>query len=112
MVSRGKQEGVPPSRLPSVEPPAPASSSDYSLATLQTVMEMQKAIGGLTQAVNTLTDQQKEQGKKLSHIEKQIYAAIAVIAIAAAIIGWLGTIFAKVIADVATHNITTPAQTL
>jgi hypothetical protein len=98
MVSRGKQEGVPPGRLPSVEPPTSPSSSDYSLATLQTVMEMQRALGGLTQAVATLTEQQKEHGVKLDNISKDVHGAKVAIRIFAAIglglatlLGWILT---------------------
>jgi hypothetical protein len=89
----GEQTESGPPRLPSANPPYP--SSDYSF-TLQAVMEMQKILGGLTQAVNTLTEQQKEHGAKLENIGKDVHGArvalkiIATIGIGlATILGWL-----------------------
>jgi hypothetical protein len=67
-------------------------------------MEMQKTVGQLTQAVNTLTDQQKEQAKKLDAISHKIYAAIAVLVAIGAIL----TFFAKGINDLIVHRIEAP----
>ena len=44
-------------------------------------MELQKSTGQLTQAVVTLTDQSKEQGKRLDSISHRMYAATAVLAV-------------------------------
>lgn len=101
-------EEITPPRFPETPPPLRTTSGDYSLATLQTVMEMQRAIGGLTQAVTTLTDQQKEQAKKLDGISHKIYAAIVLLLA----IGGMLTFFAKGINDLLVHRIleTPPAQ--
>jgi len=64
-------------------------------------MELQKTVGQLTQAVNTLTDQQKEQAKKLDGISHKIYAAIVVLLV----IGGILTFFAKGINDLLVHRI-------
>lgn len=42
-------------------------------------MELQKSTGQLSQAVVTLTEQSKEQGKKLDSISHRMYAAAAVL---------------------------------
>jgi hypothetical protein len=94
-----------PPRMPSGNPPIHASSADYSLATMQVVMEMQKTLGGLTQAVNTLTDQHKDQAAKLNKIEKQIYAFIAIVFVLGAIL----TFFSKFTNDWLFHKTQTPA---
>jgi len=95
---RGGRETAPP-KLPETNPPSYAGS-DYSF-TLQAVMEMQKTIGQLTQAVTTLTDQQKSQATKLDKISHQVYAALVVILL----IGALLTFFAKTANDLLTHRI-------
>ncbi len=87
-------------RFPETTPPTTYPGSDYSF-TLQTVMELQKTVGQLTQAVNTLTDQQKEQAKKLDGISHKIYAAIVVLLV----IGGILTFFAKGINDLLVHRI-------
>jgi uncharacterized membrane protein affecting hemolysin expression len=69
-------------------------------------MELQKTVGQLTQAVNTMTDQQKEQGKKLDRISHQMYAALVVILLFGAIL----TFFAKGINDLIVHRIESTIQ--
>ena len=61
-----------------VTPPPGFRADDHSWV-LQTIMELQKSTGQLTQAVNTLTDQSKQQGKKLDSISHRVYAAAAVV---------------------------------
>ncbi len=67
---------------------------------LQSVMDMQKTLGQLTQAVNTLTDRTEKTGDKLeAKIEKlgdtlnklshKIYAAMVVVTIFGAIVAFL-----------------------
>lgn len=56
--------------------------TDYSF-TLQAVMELQKAVGALTEAVNTLKVQTDKQATKLDSISHRIYAFGVVIALAA-----------------------------
>jgi len=48
--------------------------SDHSF-TLQSIMEMQKVLGQLTQAVTTLTEESKKNSTKLDEISHKIYAA-------------------------------------
>jgi cytochrome b subunit of formate dehydrogenase len=67
-------------------------------------MEMQKALGGLIQAVNSLTEQQKELRTKLDRISHQVYAAIVVLALLAGVV----TFFAKLANDWILHRIETP----
>ena len=63
-------EGYPTSPLHSL------SAIDHSF-TLQTMMEVQRAVGALTQAISTLTEQSKEQGKKLDDVRMDVHAAKA-----------------------------------
>jgi|SRR5665213_726054 len=52
--------------------------SDYSF-TLQAVFEMQGRLGRLEQAIETLTEQQRDNNKKIEHFGKVIYAATAIV---------------------------------
>jgi hypothetical protein len=91
-----------PGRLPDTTPPVfPGPNYDF---ILQCVFEIQKTVGQLTQAVNTLTDQQKTLSERLNKISHQIYAAIAVILVFGAIL----TFFAKGINDLILHRIEAP----
>jgi hypothetical protein len=49
--------------------------SDRSGFILQSIMEMQKNLGQLTQAVTTLTEESKKTSAKLDDISHKIYAA-------------------------------------
>jgi len=71
---------------------------------LQCVFDMQKTVGQLTQAVNTLTDQQKTLSEKIDKISHKIYAAIAVLVLIGAIFSY----FAKTVNDIITHRIEAP----
>lgn len=62
--------------------------TDYSL-TLQAVMELQKTVGGLTEAVNGLKDRVEKQGEKLERISHRVYAAGVVITILVPILAFL-----------------------
>jgi hypothetical protein len=62
--------------------PPQYSTTDYSF-TLQAVMELQKSVGALTEAVNTLKAQVGKQADKLDKISHRVYAFGVVIAIAA-----------------------------
>jgi hypothetical protein len=98
---RGGRE-TKPGPLPETTPPVyPGPNYDF---ILQCVFEIQKTVGQLTQAVNTLTDQQKSVSEKLDKISHKIYAAIVVILLAGAILGF----FAKGINDLIVHRIETP----
>jgi hypothetical protein len=59
---------------------------DHSF-TLQAVMEMQKSLGQLTQAVNSLTEQTKENSEEIKTIGRQVYAARVVVTIVGSIVG-------------------------
>src|ERR1700733_15632807 len=63
-------EGYPTSPTPGL------SAIDHSF-TLQTMMEVQRAVGALTQAISTLTEQSKEQGKKIDDVRMDMHAAKA-----------------------------------
>ncbi len=69
--------------------------------TLQTVFELQKTVGQLTQAVSTLTEQQRGFSAKLDRISHQMYAAIAILLLIGAIL----TFFSKGINDIIVHSI-------
>jgi hypothetical protein len=90
----GEQVESGPPKMPSTNPPYP--SSDYSF-TLQAVMEMQRALGQLTEAVSTLKVESKDNREKLNTISHKIYAATAILAIVTAI---LGAFSGKIIAAV------------
>src|ERR1039458_253719 len=93
----GKQST--PEVLPSTNPISyPSTEHNW---TLQTVFELQKSVGQLTQAVSTLTDQQKEFSAKLDRISHQMYAAIAILLLIGAIL----TFFSKGINDIIVHSI-------
>jgi hypothetical protein len=100
MPTRGQREAGPPTtpqRFPETTPPT-YPGSDYSFI-LQGVFEIQKSMGKMEQAVQTLSDQQKEQGKKLDALSHKIYAAIAVMLF----IGGVMTFFSKFTNDWLSH---------
>lgn len=67
-------------------PPPPGFRADDHSWVLQTVMEIQKSMGQLTQAVTTLTEQSKDQREKLDSISHRVYAAAAVLTVLGAIL--------------------------
>ena len=74
-------------------PPSRYQMTDYSF-TLQAIMEMQKTVGGLTEAVGTLKKLTEKQGEKLDKISHRIYAAGVLITIAVPIVAFLANLFA------------------
>jgi hypothetical protein len=62
--------------------------TDYSF-TLQAVMEMQKAIGKLTQAVETLTEKTNKHEEKIDKISHRVYAAAAIVSVFAVVAGFI-----------------------
>jgi hypothetical protein len=74
---------APPNVTPSVYP-----GSDYSF-TLQAVHDLQGRMGKIEQAIETLTDESRENGKKLSHISHVVYAVGAVVTVVGAIAGYV-----------------------
>ncbi len=79
--------GEEPPRFAETTPPRyPGSSYDF---TLQLVVEMQKSIGQLQEAVGTLKEESKHQGEKLDKINLKIYAATAVLVVVGTILSFL-----------------------
>lgn len=70
-----------------VTTPAIYQTSDYNSHIFQSVLEMQKTLGQLTQSVVTLTDESKKNTEKIDAIGKQVYAAKVVITIVGSIVG-------------------------
>lgn len=62
---------APPTRFAETVPPI---SYDHSFP-LQTVLELQKNVGQMLQAIQTLTEDSKETRKKLDRLSHIIYAA-------------------------------------
>jgi hypothetical protein len=84
--SRDSEAQVTPKRFAETTPPI-YPSSDYSFV-LQGIFDLKGSVAKLEQAVGTLTEQQKEQGKKLDGISHKIYAAIVVLVLVGTIIGF------------------------
>jgi len=68
---------------------------DHSF-TLQSIMEMQKSLGQLTQAVTTLTEESKKNSTKLDGISHKIYAAEVVVSLLVLIGGGVFYLFWKI----------------
>ena len=62
-----------PDQFPVATPPG-LQAADHSWV-LQTVLELQKSVGGLTQAVATLTEQVRDQGDKLDAVRREVAEA-------------------------------------
>lgn len=75
---RSRESTTP--RFPDTNPPE-SPSKDYALPTLQAVIEMQRTLGELNQAVKTLTVQSNNQGEKIDKISHRVYAATAVVTV-------------------------------
>jgi len=93
---RGRE--APPQRMAETNPPT-IPMVDYSF-TLQAVMDMQKSVGKLTEAVESLKDQSKRQSDKLDQIGKDVHAAKVVVSVvcgliivAASLLGWVITTY-------------------
>ena len=85
---RGTQGGgVLPQSFPETTPQRYAGS-DYSF-TLQAVLELQKSVGQLQEAVSTIKEQIKHQGEKLDKLNLRIYAAGTVLVVLGAILSFL-----------------------
>ena len=73
-------------------------------------MELGKSTGQLTEAVNTLTDQNKEQGKKIDSMSHRMYAAAAVLTVIGGILYFfLDRMWSQIAATLA--NIAVPPGT-
>ena len=95
---KDRSRDVVPSRLPDVTPPLAAP--DYGLHLMQSILEIQRSLGGLEHAVVSLEVRSKEQGDKLDHLVKDVYAAKIVVSVvgallllAASFLGWVITTY-------------------
>lgn len=92
MAKAGKDpstEASPPKKYIETTPPSYPSYDPSHI--LQSVIEMQKSIGMLTQAVTTLTEESKKNSEKLDKISHKIYAAQVVIGIAGGGLALIGS---------------------
>jgi hypothetical protein len=80
--------GVTPTAIPETTPPQRYPMTDYSF-TLQAVMELQKAVGGLTVRIDELIGKVDKQADRLNSISHQIYAAWAVLIVFGALGGFV-----------------------
>jgi len=69
-----EDQNVIPGKLAETTPPS-IPAHDYTPFTFQVIMEIQKSIGQLEQAVTTLTEESKKRGDTLDLISHQVYAA-------------------------------------
>jgi hypothetical protein len=99
------QVGSLPGQLPQTTPPQEHIVSDHSGFILQSVLEMQKTLGQLTQAVTTLTEESKKSSTKLDDISHKVYAAQVTVKVVGALLGAIGSaaifLFYKIWADIA-----------
>ena len=77
--ARDRNAETTPSRMAETTPPTP--TPDYSVHMMQSILEMQRTLGGLSHGLETLTDQVKDNDKKLDRIALVVYAASAIVAI-------------------------------
>lgn len=80
MADKDRQSKGTPENYPVTSPGVPGTGEHAGLI-LTTVMELQRTVGGLVNAVESLTSRADEQGKKVDKISQQIYAAIAVVTV-------------------------------
>src|SRR5260370_12767119 len=89
MAEKDRQTRGTPENFPVTSPGVPGTGEHTGLI-LTRVMELQRTIGALNNAVESLTLRADEQGKNLSKISHQVYAAIAVITVAGLVLSGLG----------------------
>lgn len=73
-----------------ITPPSDYSKGDYSTFILPAILEMQKTLGQLTQAVTTLSEKSKDSGDKLDRISHKVFAAEVVVGIVGSLLLLLG----------------------
>ena len=78
---------APPREFPSTTPPL-SHTVDHSF-TLQSIMEVQKSIGKLTEAVESLKEESKGQRKELNILNRGLWVAGAVLMVAGLIGGFV-----------------------
>jgi hypothetical protein len=74
-------DNITPPKSPNTTPLNYNMRGDYSTFILPAILEMQKTLGQLTQAVTTLTEKSKENNDTLNKISHKIYAAEAILVI-------------------------------
>lgn len=94
-------DSVIPEHFPDTTPPSYVGS-DYSF-TLQTVLDLKGSVGRLSQAVETLIDTSKDQGRKIDRISHIIYAAGAVVTLLGIVAGFLLNKLADVLIVFVSH---------
>lgn len=70
----------------------PPQAADYAIHTVQTVLEMQRTLGGVETSIKHLEERSKEYGGKLEQIGKDMHAAKIVgtfIVVTAGFLGWV-----------------------
>lgn len=65
------QESTTPTRYPDIPPPQAHPSGDYSY-TVELVATVNREIGRLTEAVNSLKEQSKERDRRLEDLAKTL----------------------------------------
>lgn len=87
-----EEQKQPPKSTPerlAVGRPGVPGLGDHAGLILTTVMELQRSVGGLINAVETLTTRVDESSKKLDTISHRVYAAGAIIVIVLGAMGWV-----------------------
>ena len=87
MAQKDQESKGTPERFPVTSPGVPGTG-EHSGLILTTVMELQRSVGGLIQAVETMTARIDEQGKKLDSMSHRMYAAGVVILLVLGGLGW------------------------
>jgi|HubBroStandDraft_4_1064222.scaffolds.fasta_scaffold62545_3 hypothetical protein len=75
----------------------PPQASDYAIHTVQTVLEMQRTLGGVETSIKHLEERSKEYGEKLEQIGKDMHAAKRVGAFMVLVAGFLGFVIHELI---------------
>lgn len=88
-----------PSQFPATTPPGYNTTYDPSFI-LQSVLEMQKNLGQLNQAITNLTEESKKNGVTLGEISHKVYAAKVVIWIAGIVLGGLGSAAVYILCEI------------
>jgi hypothetical protein len=84
---RSSREGPPPK---GVETTSPMPQADYSIHTVQTVLEMQRTLGGVENAIKHLEGTTKDHGDKLDKVGKDVHAAKVVMSFVGGLIVLVG----------------------
>lgn len=91
---RTEERAVTPGKLAETTPPV-STGHDYSSFIFQQMMEIQKSLGQLTQAVKTLIDDSKDQNttiKGLSHkisvAQGAIWVLVGIISVSGVFVGF------------------------